>query len=83
MIPHAIALLGFSRQKVRAMIESASAIDNGQLNLESLAEVSDDVALAKLLELRGVDDGPLSMCSCEDWDDCTSFLAMTWELAIT
>jgi DNA-3-methyladenine glycosylase II len=52
--PHAIALLGFSRQKVRAMIESASVIDNGQLNLESLAEVSDDVPLANLQELRGV-----------------------------
>jgi DNA-3-methyladenine glycosylase II len=52
--PNAIALLGFSRQKVRAMMESASAIDNGQLNLESLAAVSDDVALANLQELRGV-----------------------------
>jgi DNA-3-methyladenine glycosylase II len=52
--PHAIALLGFSRQKVRAMIEMARAIDDGQLSLESLTEVSDDVALANLQELRGV-----------------------------
>jgi DNA-3-methyladenine glycosylase II len=52
--PHAIALLGFSRQKVRAMIEMARAIDDGQLSLESLAEVSDNVALANLQELRGV-----------------------------
>src|SRR4029078_2794101 len=52
--PHAIALLGFSRQKVRAMIEMARAIDDGQLSLESLTEGSDDVALANLQELRGV-----------------------------
>jgi DNA-3-methyladenine glycosylase II len=52
--PHAIALLGFSRQKVRAMLESAIAISNKQLNLESLVEVSDDVALANLQALRGV-----------------------------
>ena len=52
--PHAIALLGFSRQKVRAMIESASALDGGQLNLESLAEVADDEVLAILQQLRGV-----------------------------
>ena len=52
--PHAIALLGFSRQKVRAMIEMARAIDDRQLNLESLTEGSDDVALANLQELRGV-----------------------------
>ena len=50
----AIAALGFSRQKVRAMIESAIAIDKGQRNLESLAEDSDDVALETLQELRGV-----------------------------
>ncbi|HEX5471471.1 MAG TPA: hypothetical protein VFW73_06275 [Lacipirellulaceae bacterium] len=52
--PRAIARLGFSRQKVRAMTEAAKAIDAGQRNLESLNEVPDDVALANLLELRGV-----------------------------
>ena len=52
--PNAIALLGFSKQKVRALIESASAIDDGQLNLESLAEVADVEALANLQQLRGV-----------------------------
>ena len=52
--PQAIAALGFSRQKVRAMIELASAIDNGQLNMESLVELSDESALANLQELRGV-----------------------------
>ena len=52
--PDSLRLLGFSRQKVRAMIESASAIDDGKLDLESLDEVSDDVALANLQQLRGV-----------------------------
>src|SRR6185436_8188539 len=52
--PQAIATLGFSRQKVRAMTELASAIDNGQLDVESLAELSDESALANLQELRGV-----------------------------
>jgi DNA-3-methyladenine glycosylase II len=52
--PTTIALLGFSRQKVRAMIESASALDDGQLDLESLVEVTDDEALASLQQLRGV-----------------------------
>ena len=37
--PDSLRLLGFSRQKVRAMIESARAIDDGKLDLESLAEV--------------------------------------------
>lgn len=50
----AIALLGFSRQKVRAMLESAHAIQHGHLDLESLAEATDDEALANLQQLRGV-----------------------------
>jgi len=52
--PDSLRLLGFSRQKVRAMIESASAIDDGKLDLESLERDSDDVALANLQRLRGV-----------------------------
>lgn len=52
--PQALHLLGFSKQKVRALIESARAVYDGQLNLESLAEVADDVALLKLQQLRGV-----------------------------
>jgi len=49
-----LRLLGFSRQKVRAMIESARAIDDGKLELESLEKDSDDIALANLQRLRGV-----------------------------
>jgi DNA-3-methyladenine glycosylase II len=49
-----LALLGLSRQTVRAMIESASAIDDGKLNLASLAQTEDVEALANLQQLRGV-----------------------------
>jgi DNA-3-methyladenine glycosylase II len=52
--PHVITALGFSRQKVRALLETASAITNGELNLESFAAFSDDRALANLQTLRGV-----------------------------
>lgn len=52
--PQAIALLGFSRQKVRAMIELAKAINAGQLRLESLTKDTDEVAMANLQKLRGV-----------------------------
>jgi DNA-3-methyladenine glycosylase II len=52
--PESLRLLGFSRQKSRAMIESARAIANGELNLNSLAASSDDVALAALQQMRGV-----------------------------
>jgi DNA-3-methyladenine glycosylase II len=52
--PQLIASLGFSRQKVRAMIELAKAINAGQLSVEALTEVSDEAAMANLQELRGV-----------------------------
>jgi DNA-3-methyladenine glycosylase II len=46
--------LGFSLHKAQAIVESARAICDGQLNLEALADVSDDAAVAFLRELRGV-----------------------------
>jgi DNA-3-methyladenine glycosylase II len=52
--PESIRQLGFSRQKVRALLESSNAIDDRQLDLDSLAEVADDLALARLQHLRGV-----------------------------
>jgi DNA-3-methyladenine glycosylase II len=52
--PHALRLLGFSRQKVQAMLESARAIGDEQLDLESLAEATDDEAVVNLQQLRGV-----------------------------
>lgn len=52
--PDTLRQLGFSRQKVRALIESASAIDNRKLDLEFMAGVADELALASLQHIRGV-----------------------------
>jgi DNA-3-methyladenine glycosylase II len=52
--PDTLRQLGFSRQKVRALIESANAIDDRKLDLEMLTEVADELALARLQHLRGV-----------------------------
>ncbi|HEY7356625.1 MAG TPA: hypothetical protein VH590_09170, partial [Ktedonobacterales bacterium] len=54
LAPQELRPLGFSGQKGRALIELASAIDSGRLDLETLAELDDDAALARLLALRGI-----------------------------
>lgn len=46
--------LGFSSNKGRALIELASAITAGRMDLERLAFVDDQEAIARLLEIRGV-----------------------------
>jgi DNA-3-methyladenine glycosylase II len=46
--------LGFSHQKGRAMIELARSIIEGRLDLEHFADLSDDEAVKRLYELRGV-----------------------------
>jgi DNA-3-methyladenine glycosylase II len=52
--PESLRRLGFSRQKLRAIIEAARAIVEENLDLEMLVESSDEAALAQLQELRGV-----------------------------
>ncbi len=52
--PEALRRLAFSRQKARAAIELASAIVEGQLDLEQVAALDDVAAVAKLRQLRGV-----------------------------
>lgn len=52
--PTTLRALGFSRQKGRAMIELAQAISEESLDLESLATLPDEAALARLQHLRGV-----------------------------
>jgi DNA-3-methyladenine glycosylase II len=47
-------LLKISRQKVRALIELSGAVVEGKLNLEELALLDDETAVARLLELWGV-----------------------------
>lgn len=45
--------LGFSEAKARALLELATSVEDG-LALESLTELDDETAIAKLLALRGV-----------------------------
>ncbi len=52
--PQAFRKLGFNRQKGRAVIELSRAILRGDTDLESLAALEDEVALAALREFRGV-----------------------------
>jgi DNA-3-methyladenine glycosylase II len=50
----ALRQFGFSHQKSRAMIELAQSVAEGHLDLEELAALPDDEAVARLSELRGV-----------------------------
>jgi DNA-3-methyladenine glycosylase II len=52
--PERLRRLKFSRQKARALIELSEAVDEGELNLEGLALLNDDAAVARLLQLWGV-----------------------------
>jgi DNA-3-methyladenine glycosylase II len=46
--------IGFSRQKVRALLTLARGIDRGEVDVERLARDGDQEAAARLRELRGV-----------------------------
>lgn len=52
--PEALRQLGFSRQKGRAMIELAQISNEEHTNLERLAALPDEEAIASLCRLRGV-----------------------------
>jgi DNA-3-methyladenine glycosylase II len=52
--PSDLRRLGFSRQKGQAMIELARSVAEGNLDLEHLADMPDDEAVARLSKLRGV-----------------------------
>jgi len=52
--PPDLRRLGFSLQKGTAMIELARSITEGRLDLEHFADLSDDEAVKRLCELRGV-----------------------------
>jgi DNA-3-methyladenine glycosylase II len=52
--PSSLQAIGFSRQKVRALLGLASGIDSQTVDLDGLMHDSDDRARARLLELRGV-----------------------------
>jgi DNA-3-methyladenine glycosylase II len=52
--PERLRRLKFSRQKARALIELSDAVVEGKLNLEGLALLDDEAAVARLLQLWGV-----------------------------
>ena len=52
--PAALQAMGFSRQKVLALLTLACDITEGRLDLEALETMGDEAALAHLMELRGV-----------------------------
>jgi DNA-3-methyladenine glycosylase II len=52
--PAALRELGFSRQKARAMLELAAAIEGGHLDLDAIADLPDDEAVFRLQGIRGV-----------------------------
>jgi len=52
--PEALKGLGFSRQKTQALLALSHAVVAGQLDLEGLAALPDEVALATLCQLRGI-----------------------------
>jgi DNA-3-methyladenine glycosylase II len=52
--PMHLRQFGFSRQKGRAIIELAQSVAEGHLDLEELAALSDNEAVKRLGELRGV-----------------------------
>jgi DNA-3-methyladenine glycosylase II len=52
--PATLRGLGFSRQKARAMLGLARSVAEGDLDLESLSDLPDEAAIARLQELRGV-----------------------------
>jgi DNA-3-methyladenine glycosylase II len=52
--PAQLRQLGFSLQKGRAIVELAQSITEGRLDLESLTALSDNEAVTRLCELRGL-----------------------------
>ena len=52
--PETIRSLGFSGAKTRALIELAREISAGRLDLEAFADMSNEQAASRLVELRGI-----------------------------
>jgi DNA-3-methyladenine glycosylase II len=52
--PEALRPLGFSHQKAQYLIDLAGAVADGKLDLEALAALDNEEAVARLRELRGV-----------------------------
>jgi DNA-3-methyladenine glycosylase II len=54
LVPEVLRTLGFSRQKARALIELAQAIAEQRFDPEGFASLTDEVAVSRLSERRGV-----------------------------
>jgi DNA-3-methyladenine glycosylase II len=54
VLPESLRQLGFSRQKGRAIIELAQRFDEEQADLQHLATLSDEQAVARLCRQRGI-----------------------------
>lgn len=54
LVPADLRQLGFSLHKGRAILELAQSVAEGRLDLESFAPLSDDEAVTRLCELRGL-----------------------------
>ncbi len=52
--PNSLRSLGFSGAKSRALIQLAKQITSGQLDLESFADLGNEEAISRLLDLSGV-----------------------------
>jgi DNA-3-methyladenine glycosylase II len=52
--PERLKRLKFSRQKARALLELSDAVVEGEMNLEGLALLDDEAAVARLLQFWGV-----------------------------
>ena len=52
--PEALRSLGLSNQKARTVVEVAQRVASGALDLEGLASLGDESAIARLVEQRGV-----------------------------
>ena len=82
--PQAIAALGFSRQKVRAMTESASAIDKGQLDVESLSRAFGRISFGQFAGTAGSGGVVGGVCpAARPGDGLMFFRATTWAHATT
>lgn len=52
--PESLKSLGFSANKAQVLIDISSAIRDRRLNLESLVELDNQVAIERLVELKGI-----------------------------
>jgi DNA-3-methyladenine glycosylase II len=73
--PARLRAIGFSHQKVHALLALARGITSGAIDLDMLARDSDAKVRARLLPLHGVGRWTAEYVSLRDWAGCTCFPA--------